>query len=229
MQLEPELKEYILENLDMLDDGEYSEFYEFLEMYSSVIYKSIGGHGVISKITQFLLSCGIHPDEHMNKLPLEFLSHAQIKEYSIAEGVTKIERNAFWGSSIRKVVLPNSLQEMEESVFRECPNLETVVFGNNLTYVSTYCFYKCSSLKHITIPDSLDYVPFGFVSNCKNLESITLHENITEIGPFALAECPNLKRINFRGTKGKWNRIHKGTDWNKQTKGYELVCDYTGV
>ena len=184
MKLDPLLKEYIIEYVDMLDDGKYSEFYRYLEDYAEIIYKSIVGQDVISKITQFLLYCGIHPDEHMSKLPSEFLSHAQIKEYSIAEGVTEVGSYAFAGSSIRKIVLPNSLQEMQEHVFSDCPNLETVVFGNNLTRVSTYCFYNCPSLKHITIPDSLNYVPFGFVENCENLESITLHNNVTTIEYF---------------------------------------------
>ncbi len=227
MQLEPHVKEFIRDNLDVFDEERYQELYDYLESYPSIF--PLGKSDVITQITQFLLSCGIHPDEYMKRLPRGFLSHAQINEYSIAEGVTKIGNYAFSGSSIRKVVLPNSLQEMEEHVFRDCPNLETVVFGNNLTYVSAFCFLECSSLKHITIPDSLTYVPFGFVEDCENLESITLHQNITEIGAFALSGCPKLKTINFRGSKNKWNRIHKGTNWNIQTNRYEIVCDYTGI
>lgn len=227
MQLEPHVKEFIRDNLNAFDEDNYQELYDYLESYPSIL--PLGKSDVITQITQFLLSCGIHPDEYMKRLPDGFLRDAQINEYSIAEGVTKIGKHAFAGSSIRKVVLPNSLKEMDEHVFRNCPNLETVVFGNNLTYVSAFCFLKCSSLKHITIPDSLAFVPFAFVEECENLESITLHQNITEIGAFALAKCPNLKTINFRGTSSKWNKIRKGTDWNKQTNGYKVVCDYSGI
>lgn len=227
MQLEPHIKEFIRDNLDVFDEERYQELYDYLESYPSIF--PLGKSGVITQVTQFLLSCGIHPDEYMKRLPRGFLRHAQINEYSIAEGVETIGEGAFADSTIKTIRFPDSLISVEGSTFRECQNLDTVIFGKSLTSVGWGMFYNCESLKHITVPESLNEIPFSFVNDCKNLESITIPTSVKSIEPFALSNCYKLKRIAFRGTENQWKRIKKDKTWNENTKGYEIIFNYTGV
>ncbi len=58
--------------------------------------------------------------------------------------VVGIKNNVFAGmSSIREVVLPDSLREIGDGAFRGCKNLVKVTFGKNLVKIGEYAFADC--------------------------------------------------------------------------------------
>ena len=75
--------------------------------------------------------------------------------------VTRIASNAFEGNtSIKKVVLADSIVEIGDSAFKDCTALEAIEIGKDseLTTFSAYAFNNCTALKHIYIPKTVIFI-----------------------------------------------------------------------
>ena len=114
-------------------------------------------------------------DEHevfeINRLSNDTYSITGIKDNQLEEiviptringlPVTKIASNAFEGNtSIKKVVLADSIIEIGDSAFKNCTSLEAIEIGTDseLTTFSAYSFYNCTALKHIYIPKTVIFI-----------------------------------------------------------------------
>lgn len=125
-----------------------------------------------------------------------------IERITLPEGVTKIERNAFYKcTNLEKIILPESAVEFRyKNAIYECENLETAgpIGGDyNLEYgwtqkIPQYAFYG-SNLKWVKIPK-------------------TIHT----IGQYSFADCSELTDVYYDGTKISWQSIDK-------TKGNDIL------
>ena len=109
---------------------------------------------------------------------------------------TGIGNNTFGKcSSLKNMVLPNSINTINDSAFTECSSLETIILPNQLTAIGSNVFYKCSSLENIEIPNtvtSLGSEAFGY---CTNLKSIKISNGLTKLNTFVFHNCTSLKTI----------------------------------
>ena len=76
----------------------------------------------------------------------------------IPEGVVTVGENAFKGSDIQAVHLPESMRILEGFAFYDIPTLTSVQANNGLMYVGSYCFSGCYELKELTIPRSVGWI-----------------------------------------------------------------------
>ena len=49
------------------------------------------------------------------------------------------------------MVIPDSVDSVGRSAFRDCRKLESVRIGNGVTYIGDYAFFGCTSLESLTI------------------------------------------------------------------------------
>ena len=64
--------------------------------------------------------------------------------------VTMVDDEAFSGNtSIRNVILPETVTEIGWRSFKDCTNLETISFTNSMLYISDKAFENCSNLKTV--------------------------------------------------------------------------------
>ena len=69
-------------------------------------------------------------------------SGSKFSSIAIGENVTKIWQNAFEDNDvIEKVVIPNSVVEMERWIFRNCTALDTIVIGSGMVNMNDRCLY----------------------------------------------------------------------------------------
>ncbi|MBR0510764.1 MAG: leucine-rich repeat protein [Clostridia bacterium] len=61
-------------------------------------------------------------------------------------------------TSLKEVVLPQSVTDVGSSMFAGCTSLERVVFGENVEYIGPWTFSGCTSLKEIFLPASVKYL-----------------------------------------------------------------------
>lgn len=96
--------------------------------------------------------------------------HGAVK---IKEGTKEIEKNAFFGSEVEEIEMPDSVKSLEKSVFFNCRKLQKVKLSNSLTEIPNSCFDSNISLREIVIPDSVSTIgPYAFCSS--GLENIRL-------------------------------------------------------
>ncbi|MBR0519453.1 leucine-rich repeat domain-containing protein, partial [bacterium] len=95
--------------------------------------------------------------------------------------ITKIKRQAFENATtLKSVVIPNSVTEIGMYAFMECTNLETAIIGNGVKEL-IFTFANCTSLKNVYIPNGVTKL-VGIFGGCESLEEITIPDTVTTIG-----------------------------------------------
>lgn len=139
--------------------------------------------------------------------------------YTVADTVTKIDRNAFSGCSgltaitlpeglvtleygvflgctaLKEVTLPDSLVTTYGGTFSGCTALERVWLGKGLTNVSATMFKDCTALKEVHLPVALTSIWGSAFENCASLTAVVLPNTLTEISYAAFSGCTALKDI----------------------------------
>lgn len=101
----------------------------------------------------------------------------------VPSSVTTIGSESFKDSSVKNVVVSNSVQKIETNAFENCTSLEKVVIGDgeSLAYadeisalktVGSCAFKNCTALKEIVIPSSVTSFGTTPFSGCTALEKI---------------------------------------------------------
>lgn len=86
-------------------------------------------------------------------------SNVPIEEAILTEGISYIGRNAFSEcKNLHQVVLPISVEEVEDSAFEDCTSLKKVQLHEKLGVIGERAFFGCSSLDFIIIPDSVEQI-----------------------------------------------------------------------
>ncbi|MDE5882030.1 MAG: leucine-rich repeat domain-containing protein [Muribaculaceae bacterium] len=123
----------------------------------------------------------------------------------------KLPKNTFWHQSeqftpdseyidcilLRRIILPEGLEEIGEGAFAYAINLEDVNFPSSLRTIKRRCFSDCISLNAnpLVIPEGVEEIGYMSFANCKSLTgNIVLPKNLKIINAGAffqskITEC----------------------------------------
>ena len=104
------------------------------------------------------------------------------------------------GSERTSYNIPDGVTRINESTFRECTSLKSIIIGNGVTVIDRYAFY-----------------------NCKNLICVTIPNSVTVIGWYVFDICSSLETVNYKGTKAEWKSIDI-SDENYNLIGAMIKC-----
>ena len=122
--------------------------------------------------------------------PYAFHSCQYLREIILPESLEKIDERAFYMCTrLRSVKIPDGATEIGKGAFAHCERLSRVVLPATLTKLDIQAFHMCFSLKEITIPDSLSEIGNSAFSECISLTKVILPQNIT-IGSDAFYHTP---------------------------------------
>lgn len=151
--------------------------------------------------------------------------NSNLKQVEIPATVTALQYYSFSGcTKLEKVVLPNdsqlktinymafantglkeiacpSVQQIKDSAFLGCRNLETVVLGDQLVSIGNHAF-ALTGLRRIDIPDSVTSIGVDAFGNCGKLEEANIGNKVTYIPEWLFSNC-NLKTFTIGGTVTK--------------------------
>ena len=112
-------------------------------------------------------------------------------EIKVPDGITNISGYEF-PETVETIVLPDSLQQLQERIFYNLPNLKKVVLPKTITEIPRGCFAHCSSIESIDIPDSVvEYAREAFI-NCKNLITINHSDSLQIVHDLCFKGCEQL-------------------------------------
>ena len=96
----------------------------------------------------------------------------------------KIGRGGFCDSGIKRIVIPKSVEIIQDSTFYKCKNLKEVAFeeGSKLKIIQAGTFYGCANLTNINLPEGLARIIRCAFCYCKSLKEIRLPNQLEEIG-----------------------------------------------
>jgi len=123
--------------------------------------------------------------------------------------VTDIGTNAFQGSDLTSVAIPNSIISIGDYAFFDCLSLTTVVLDNNLISIGAYAFsspipepgstgplYQTCPLTSITIPDSVTTIG-DYAFSYTAVASVTIPKSVISIGDGAFYGCQELTNVTM--------------------------------
>lgn len=128
-----------------------------------------------------------------------------IEEYafykSYIEYMSYIEEDAFYGSSIENIIIPESVTKIGSSAFSGCWNLRTVSFKGktkSVTKIGTAAFRGCWSLRKVSFKDrkGITKIPAYCFYGCTSLQTISLPSSIRTIEDSAF-EKSGLKTLTL--------------------------------
>ena len=111
--------------------------------------------------------------------------------------VTSIASQAFDGSEMTSVVIPNTITDIQNGAFYRCRNLTEINIPNSVKSIGNFAFIDCSGLTEITIPDGITIIGGQTFEGCTSLSSVTIPQSVTKIDFYAFASCTSLSSITI--------------------------------
>lgn len=111
---------------------------------------------------------------------------------SIKIPITKIGKNAFYGRTVKILVLPSTVEEIEEGAFRYS-NVETINYSSDIKLKTIGLFaFEDHKIKDISIPPSVVDLQPGAFKTSHRIQNQTLN----------FSNNLNLKKINYNTFEG---------------------------
>ena len=118
-----------------------------------------------------------------------------ITAIEIGDCVTALESYAFKGTSIERIIIPETITSFGSSLFYNCTKLKNAVLPKGITEIYDSMFRGCTSLQSIDIPDGITRFGDYAFDRCSSLASIILPAGVTYVGNYCFSECSNLRHI----------------------------------
>ncbi len=107
-------------------------------------------------------------------LLIQFPIMQERAEYTIAESVTEIGREAFASAYIKKLTIPGNVKKIGKFAF-EMGRTHNVTIGEGVEYIDDYAFYS-NVLRTLSLPDTLQYIGFKAFEETPFIEEQTNFE-----------------------------------------------------
>ncbi len=109
--------------------------------------------------------------------------------------------------------------------FSECSSLRSVVIPDSVMSLGDRAFYDCSNLTSVEIPNSVTSIGNAAFYYCDNLTSIEIPSSVTSIGNSAFYCCSSLNTVYYGGTAEEWGKISIGS-WNEPMLNANIVYEF---
>ncbi len=121
---------------------------------------------------------------------------SKITKIIVPEGVEEIENSTFkWIKNLTSVELPNSLKIIGESAFSYCKKLENVKLGSGLKVIDEEAFAD-TKLKVIDLPDSVEKIG-SFAFKKADLRSVKLPKSLKSLDSWVFINNKNLSKVEL--------------------------------
>ena len=100
---------------------------------------------------------------------------------TIPKTITSIENNAFFGSNIESIIIPDNVKEIGPCAFLCCEKLVSVKLPSSLKVLSHHLFAECSSLEFVEIPESVETIDRKCFADCESMKSLFIPKNVSLI------------------------------------------------
>ena len=119
-----------------------------------------------------------------------FKNCANLATVDIAQSVTYLGEECFYGCSALESFCNNGIITMGAKSFAECGNLK-VISMENLTSLNEGTFLNCTELSDCNIPN-LTSIGNETFKNCKSLKEYSIANNVSSVGKSAFEGCSSL-------------------------------------
>ena len=118
----------------------------------------------------------------------------EITAVEIAEGITSIGQNAFYGcSALQRAVIPAGVTGIGDEAFYKCVMLEELSLPSGLESIGLRAFYNCKLLPDQDFPTGLKTIGNNAFTGCESFTAVTLPNSVSSLGTGVFSWCTNLE------------------------------------
>ena len=163
-----------MNNIQVINAGAFAGSKKLTNINFPKTLKMIGSESFLgSGIKELILDCDL---EHIGDKAFQNcnqLGKIQIKK------VGAIYSYAFDGCcKVRTVILGEGIEKINDYAFSRNSSLKEIVLPNSLIYIGYNAFQNCDSLKTIEIGDDIEKIHRYAFADCKSLESIVISATV---------------------------------------------------
>ena len=140
--------------------------------------------------------------ESITEISSYAFQESALEEITFHDGLQAIGVDAFYGTKLTSVKLPDTVTSIGAGAFQNCGALQEVSLSKRLKTLGSSAFTKCVSLTSIEIPKSLTKISSfsGVFEGCSKLNHVTFEEGTTQIPSYLFRDCPGLTSIEIPGS-----------------------------
>ena len=128
-----EVKEFIENNIDLIEDRAWDQIYDNARF--TLDSESTGG------FTLAMLDIGEDPLATLDYIPEYYLSDAKIESFNIPTHIHELCEGCFSFSSLKEIIIPDGVTTIGMYAFYECSQLKRVVIPPSVQNIEGNSFY----------------------------------------------------------------------------------------
>ena len=162
-----ELKNFIEENIELIESN------DFVEIYEDLAYDIDPSHSLqeqlIGEFTTCMLAADIDQLDHLPYIPVAYLFGQNVSYFGIPNHIDNIGNYAFQESDLEAIAIPGNVKVIGIKAFCTCESLTSVTIEDGCTIIGDYAFMYCDNLEEIFIPESVTTIMNDVFYNCDKL------------------------------------------------------------
>ena len=119
-----------------------------------------------------------------------------ITDIVLPKYLVEIGEDAFRGSDIASVEMPNTVKRLGVHAFADCRNLKNVTLSSSLTLIPMGAFSGCEALEELQVPASVKKVA-DLAFEASGLKEMELPMGVESVGAGAFFNCQQLEKLAF--------------------------------
>lgn len=119
-----------------------------------------------------------------------------ITDIVLPKYLVEIGEEAFKGSDVTSILMPNTVKNLGTHAFEDCKKLKEVTLSSSLTLIPMAAFRGCDALQELQVPASVTKIA-DLAFEASGLKEMELPMGVETVGAGAFYNCQQLEKLAF--------------------------------
>lgn len=119
-----------------------------------------------------------------------------ITDIVLPKYLVEIGEEAFKGSDVTSILMPNTVKSLGTHAFEDCKKLKEVTLSSSLTLIPMAAFRGCDALQELQVPASVTKIA-DLAFEASGLKEMELPMGVETVGAGAFYNCQQLEKLAF--------------------------------
>lgn len=119
-----------------------------------------------------------------------------ITDIVLPKYLVEIGEEAFKGSDVTSILMPNTVKSLGTHAFEDCKKLKEVTLSSSLTLIPMAAFRGCDALQELQVPASVTQIA-DLAFEASGLKEMELPMGVETVGAGAFYNCQQLEKLAF--------------------------------
>ena len=112
--------------------------------------------------------------------------------------ITVIRRNAIYSVKMKKAIIPETIEEIDDNAFLYCSTIEYINLNASISWMDIHAFISLPNLIKLDIGPNVGKIGTAAFGNCSNLKDVTIYSNqVLDLSANVFHGCNLLQEIKI--------------------------------